>query len=70
MAKRKTPTPDLSYIAEPLRPLAVAIYAVAQDPRNARRHDEANLKAIKKSLKRFGLRVPIVVNGSTRNSPP
>ena len=64
MAKRKTPTPDLSYIAEPLRPLAVAIDAVAQDPRNARRHDEANLKAIKKSLKRFGLRVPIVVNGS------
>ena len=65
MAKRKPPTPDLSHIAEPLRPLAVAIDAVSPDPKNARRHDEANLKAVRSSLKRYGQLQPLVVNEQT-----
>jgi site-specific DNA-methyltransferase (adenine-specific) len=35
------------------------------DPRNARKHDEKNLKAIADSLKLFGQRKPIVVWGRT-----
>lgn len=69
MAKRKTnppaTPPDLSYIAEPLRPLAVPIDSIQPDPRNARRHDEANLAAIRVSLTRFGQRQPLVVNKLT-----
>ena len=32
------------------------------DPNNARKHDEKNLKAIKGSLKKFGLQKPIVID--------
>jgi DNA modification methylase len=35
---------------------------LTQDPNNARKHDENNLKAIEGSLKQFGQRKPIVVN--------
>lgn len=57
--------PDLSHIAEPLRSLAVGIRAITPDPKNARRHDEANLRAIHTSLKRFGQLQPLVVNHET-----
>lgn len=59
--KAKTPDP-LWYIAEALRPLAVPIGSIDRLGRNPRTHDEANLKAIAGSLKRFGQRKPLVVN--------
>lgn len=52
---------DLSYIAEPLRPLAVPIGDLNLDPNNARDHPEENLDHIKSSLAKFGQRKPIVV---------
>lgn len=48
-------------IAEPLRRLAEPIAGLAPDPRNARRHPERNLEAIRRSLERFGQVKPIVV---------
>jgi hypothetical protein len=39
--------PDLSYILESLRPLAVPIGELEFDPTNARLHPERNLEAIK-----------------------
>lgn len=53
--------PDLSHIAEPLHRLAVPIETLKMDPRNARRHPDRNLEAIRNSLRRFGQRKPIVV---------
>jgi len=38
---------------------------LTEDPRNARRHPERNLKAIAGSLKRFGQAEPLVVQEST-----
>lgn len=46
--------PDLSYINEQLRPLAVPIETLNPDPANERIHDEKNMEAIKGSIKRFG----------------
>jgi hypothetical protein len=43
-------TPDVSYLAEALRPLAVPIAEIQFDPANARMHDDANLDAIRGSL--------------------
>lgn len=60
-----TPAGPYDYIAEPLRPLAVELTDLADDPRNARTHDEPNLAAIAASLKRFGLRKPLVANRRT-----
>ena len=56
------PGAEFPWIAEPLRPLASPVDALEVDPANARKHDEANLKAIRVSLHRFGQRKPIVVN--------
>lgn len=39
----------------------VALSELVKDPRNARKHSEANLKAISGSLEAFGQRKPIVV---------
>lgn len=51
---------DLSYITESLRPLAVPIESLHEDPANARvGHDVARIAA---SLKAYGQRKPIVVN--------
>jgi DNA modification methylase len=58
-------SPDLAYIAEGLRPLAVPIERVHPDPLNARRHPEENLRAVRASLRRYGQRKPIVVNRRT-----
>lgn len=54
--------PDLAHIAEDLRPLAEPMDRLELDPANARKHDEANLKAIASSLKQFGQRSLLVVN--------
>ena len=53
---------DLSYIAEPLRSLAVKIDEVSSDPKNERMHNKKNIESIKGSLRRFGQRTPLVVN--------
>lgn len=51
---------DLSYIAESLRPLAVPIDSLHEDPANARvGHDVARIAA---SLQQYGQRKPIVAN--------
>lgn len=52
---------NLSYIAEPLRPLAVLIEDLVPDKDNARLHPEENLAAIEASLRRFGQDQPLVV---------
>ena len=54
--------PDLSHLAEDLRPLARPIVGLGFDPRNARQHPDRNLEAVADSLRRFGQRKPIVVN--------
>lgn len=51
----------LDYIAEGLRAFAVPLAQLVPDPRNARKHDQRNIDAIKHSLQRFGQRIPIVV---------
>lgn len=45
--------------------LTVPISSLTLDPSNARKHSEVNLRAIANSLRRFGQRKPIVVQGST-----
>ncbi len=57
--------PDLSHIAEPLRPLAVPCADLLLDPANARKHPEPNLEAIKGSLRVYNQRKPVVVNRRT-----
>ncbi|HVS39974.1 MAG TPA: ParB N-terminal domain-containing protein [Gemmataceae bacterium] len=65
--KRKAPPrPDLSHIAEPLRPLAEPCDGLILDPANARKHAAPNLEAIKGSLTVYGQRKPIVANRRTR----
>ena len=51
----------ISYIAEPLRALAVPVGSLAFDAANARKHGDRNMEAIKSSLTRWGQRIPIVV---------
>lgn len=58
--------PDLSMIADALRPLAVPCSDLEFDPANPRSHDEENLSAIRASLKTFGQRKPIVANRRTK----
>lgn len=56
---------DLSHIAEPLRPLAVPIDSLHEDPANARvGHD---LDRIAASLKACGQRKPVIVNRAQGN---
>lgn len=52
---------NIPYILEDLRVLAVPVNQCIPDPKNARKHPEKNLSAIKDSLKKFGQRKPIVV---------
>lgn len=56
------PEPDLSYIVEDLRQLAVPLEEIRVDPNNARFHPQRSIDGIVASLKRFGQRKPIVVN--------
>lgn len=53
--------PDLSYIHEGLRHLAVPIDTLTPDPKNARKHDAENQANVRNSLKTFGQRLPVVV---------
>lgn len=55
------PKPNLSYIAEHLRKMAVPIDSLQLDPDNARRHDEANRASIRASLVERGQVLPITV---------
>lgn len=58
-------TVDLPYIAESLRPLAVPIEDLHEDPANARvKHDVPGIKA---SLQAYGQRKPVVVNRLQNN---
>lgn len=58
----KSGAADLSHIVEGLRPLALPLGKLNEDPKNARRHPERNLQATVNSLRRFGQRKPVVVN--------
>ena len=49
-------------IIESLKPLAVSIDSIKNDPHNVRSHSERNINVIKKSLETYGQRKPIVVN--------
>jgi len=60
--RRKPPDAEFPWIAQDLRPLAEPVHALELDSQNARRHDDANVKAIRASLEHFGQRKPIVVN--------
>ena len=59
MAKTRIP-PDVTYIHESLRHLAVPIDSLTPDPVNARLHDERNITTIMGSLKEFGFDQPLV----------
>lgn len=52
-------------IIPPLLPLAVSVDSLAPDPKNARKHNARNLKAIEYSLATYGQRKPVVVNRRT-----
>lgn len=56
--------PDLSHIAERLRPFAVPLGDLTPDPANARKHGARSLEAIAASLKRFGQQKPAVYDES------
>jgi DNA modification methylase len=53
------------HIAEALRPLAVPIADLTQDPANARLHPPKNVEGIAASLRVYGQRKPVVVNKRT-----
>ena len=53
---------SLDHIIADLQPLAVEITTLVPDERNARKHDERNLNAIRSSLATFGQRTPLVVD--------
>jgi len=58
-------TASINKITDSLMPLAIDIDSVKEDPKNARKHDSANITAIKQSLSTYGQRKPIVVNSET-----
>lgn len=62
---RKRRKSEQAIIADELRPLVRPLSELALDPANARTHDEANLAAIRGSLRTYGQRKPIVVNRRT-----
>ena len=62
---KKKPNPDLSGIADGLRPLVVEVKELTLDPANARKHAERSIEGIKGSLAVYGQRKPIVVNRRT-----
>jgi ParB-like chromosome segregation protein Spo0J len=64
--KRSSAEPDLTYIADALRPLAVPIASLVFDPRNAKKHAERDLSAIAASLRNYGICKPAVVRRSDR----
>jgi DNA modification methylase len=63
---KRTPAPDLSYIAEELRQFAVPIDSLTPDPKNARVHGEANQASTRSSLVERGQTLPITVRLANR----
>ena len=63
MSDQKTMYADI--IEEGLLPLVIPISSIKPDPRNARKHPERNLEAIKRSLATYRQRKPIVVRKDT-----
>jgi hypothetical protein len=63
MPRKTKPAPALLPLPEEdcTQTLRVPLTALRLDPRNARRHDERNLKAIQDSLTAFGQQKPLVV---------
>ena len=62
-------SPDLSHVAEKLRPLAEPIDHLTFDPANGRLHGRKNLDSIKGMLRQFGQVSPLIVqadNGVVR----
>lgn len=57
--------PDLSHIAEDLRPLAVPITEIVKDPANLRLHNDKSLEGVRGSLAKFTQRKNVVVNRRT-----
>ena len=53
---------NTDHIIESLRPLAMRIADLKPDPRNARKHDQRNMDAIKASLQKFGQQQPILAD--------
>lgn len=62
------PGPDLSHIAEKLRPLAVPTSSLAFLADNPLDHDEAEIEEMRAALHRYGQLVPLIVN--KRTTPP
>lgn len=60
-ARKRKQQPDLSYINEQLRSLAIPIKDIRFDPHNARKHNRRNLDVVKNSLKTKGQTKCIVV---------
>lgn len=65
--KRKAAEPmvveqELQHFPEKLRALAVPLEKLTLDPRNARRHGDANMAAVRESLQRFGWRGIVVAD--------
>lgn len=54
------PKKNISYIHESLRSLAHPVSDLSPDPNNARRHNPRNQSALKRSMKRFGMRSALV----------
>lgn len=63
---RRRAEPDLSYIGESLRGLAVPCDTLAVHPDNARRHSEKDLPVLAASLTTYGQRKPIVAKRQYR----
>lgn len=49
------------YIIEPLRSFAVDLSTLTVDPNNTRKHDARSIDGVKRSLQKFGQRLPIIV---------
>ena len=62
--RNKEPAVDYPWIDEKLQGLAVPIDELELDPANARVHNEQNIKAVMKSLRRRGQYSPLLVNAA------
>lgn len=49
------------YIIEPLRSFAVDLSTLTVDPNNTRKHNARSIDGVKRSLQKFGQRLPIIV---------
>lgn len=66
-AEAQRPTvEDLARVSEDLHPLLVPIDSLIEDPQNARKHTDVNMKAIQTSLREFGQQKPVVYTKSDR----